>query len=224
MRVKRILVLVLAAGAALALSATAFAHGGNVVFDGGTAAEQANVRAALDASAFDWNVLPKPVTVHIGSFPDGGDAAPGNVSVDAALLDSGRFAWGVVQHEFGHEVDFMLLGDAERAQLLKALGGATWWYADDSTLAHARYGCERFASTLAWAYWPTADNSMAPAQIAGESGGMAPAAFRALLAGMLGTAAAGSPPSQTVARTLAAPRRSVTSLKRSPHAATQLHS
>ncbi len=56
-------------------------------------------RAALAASAFDWSLLPGTIVVHIGnvgcSF-----ALPGEVWLDAGLLDAGRFAWAVVQHEF----------------------------------------------------------------------------------------------------------------------------
>ena len=31
---------------------------------------------------------------------------PGQIWLDASLLDSGRFSWGVVQHEYAHQVDF----------------------------------------------------------------------------------------------------------------------
>jgi hypothetical protein len=41
-------------------------------------------------------------------------------------------------------------------------------------LQHNQYGCERFASTLAWAYWQSPQNCMNPAAIDGESRGMAP--------------------------------------------------
>src|SRR5438105_2675451 len=51
--------LVLAAvSAALLLPGTAVAGGGNYVLDGGTPAEQAEVHAALEASRFDWSVVP----------------------------------------------------------------------------------------------------------------------------------------------------------------------
>ena len=48
------------------------------------------------------------------------------------------------------------------------------------------YGCERFASTLAWAYWPNAQNSMKPAGAKDESAAMAPAKFRQLMGIMIG--------------------------------------
>ena len=49
-----------------------------------------------------------------------------------------------------------------------------------------QYGCERFASTLAWAYWQDPENCIRPSETDGISGGMAPAAFRALLTSTLG--------------------------------------
>ena len=53
--------------------------------------------------------------------------------------------------------------------------------------ATAEYGCERFASTLAWAYWQSPDNCMQPSEVAdAESAAMAPAAFRALMTSLLG--------------------------------------
>lgn len=159
----------------------------NVAFAGGTAAEQATVHAALDASSFDWSLLPQAVTVHIGAYGSS-YSTPGNVYVDASLLDSGRYAWGVVQHEFGHQVDFLLLDDADRALLQQKLGGIDWCYTTPG-LQHDQHGCERFASELAWAYWPSPDSTMSPAQCNGESVGMPVAAFRTLLAQLIGAPA-----------------------------------
>ncbi len=51
----------------LVLPATALAGGGNYAFDGATPAERATVRAALNASAFDWGIVPKRVTIHVGA-------------------------------------------------------------------------------------------------------------------------------------------------------------
>src|SRR5262245_29576671 len=76
-------------------------------FSGGSSRERTQVQEALSASSFDWSRLP-PVTVHIGRV-GASYSTPGNVYLDAGLLDSGRFAWGVVQHEFAHQVDFFLL-------------------------------------------------------------------------------------------------------------------
>src|SRR5207302_436540 len=158
-------------------------------FDGGTPYEQQQVRQALAASSFNWSVIPGQVTVHITPLPIS-EAIPGAIFLDPALLDSGRFSWGVVQHEYAHELDFALFDDAIHAQLETALGGTAWCYQDSATpLEHKQYGCERFASTLAWAYWQSPDNCMKPAAIGGESGGISPPAFRTLLTSLLGSAA-----------------------------------
>jgi hypothetical protein len=169
----------------------ASASSGTVAFAGGTARAQATVRSALAASTFDWSLLPRTITVHIGSFGDS-YSTPGDVYVDAKLLDSGKFAWGVVQHEFGHQVDFFLLDDTKRALLQQALGAKDWCYGVPG-LAHSDYGCERFASELSWAYWQSPDNSMQPADCGGESGAMPAASFRALLAELIGAPTSAAP-------------------------------
>jgi hypothetical protein len=169
----------------LAAPADALARAGSLAFRDGTPAEQSQVRAALNASSFPWELLPQTIEVHIARGVDS-YATPGHVFLDADLLDGGRFSWGTVQHEFGHEVDFLLLDDAKRATLAAALGGRSWYYAGDPGAAHGDYGCERFASTLAWAYWQSPDNAMKPASARDESAAMAPAAFRALLAELIG--------------------------------------
>lgn len=158
--------------------------GPGYAFAGGTANEQATVHAALGASSFDWNLIPQTIIVHVGAYGDS-YSTYGNVFLDATLLDSGRFSWGVVQHEFAHQVDFFLFDDAKRALLQQQLGGTDWCYTMPG-LAHAQHGCERFASELAWAYWPSVDNSMRPSATNGEAGAMPVAAFRTLLAELLG--------------------------------------
>lgn len=179
------------------LANSALAQGGSVSFSGGTAREQATVRAALDASSFDWGLIPQTVDVHIGAYGDS-YSTYGNVFLDATLLDSGRFAWGVVQHEMAHQVDFFLLDGAKRAALQQALGGKDWCY-EVAGVAHADHGCERFASELAWAYWPSSDNSMRPSSPGDEAGAMPAGAFRALLAQLLGKPSVAAAPSATKA-------------------------
>jgi hypothetical protein len=167
----------------LPLAQRAAAGGGNYTITGGTAAEQATVRDALDASSFDWSILPQTIQVTIQ--PGAGDSAtPGSVALDPQLLDMGTFSWAIVQHEFAHQIDFYLLNDADRAQLAQAIGG-TQWYPSGATLPHSAYSCERFASLVAWAYWPSPENSLRPHSPADEAGGMAASAFRTLLSGML---------------------------------------
>jgi hypothetical protein len=175
--------LLLAGLLALALPGQAWARGGEYAFDGGTAAQRLQVRRALDASTFDWNVIPTRVTVHIG--PVGiSNSRPGHVYLDEGLLDAGRFSWATVQDEFAHQVDFFLFDDATRAQLTTALGARDWCYGV-SGFAHHEYGCERFASTLVWAYWPSRDNAYRPAGANDESAALPPARFRALVGSLL---------------------------------------
>jgi hypothetical protein len=182
----------------LAAPANAFARAPGLTFTGGTAAEQSQVRAALNASSFPWEILPQTIQVHVGRGVDS-YATPGHVFLDADLLHAGRFSWGTVQHEFGHQVDFLLVDDAKRATLAAALGGRAWYYAGEPGAAHGDYGCERFASTLAWSYWQSADNAMKPASPRDESAAMAPAAFRALLAELIGAHPVAVAPTSTKA-------------------------
>jgi hypothetical protein len=177
------------AALALPFSQGASAAGGNYTISGGTTGEQATVRAALNASSFPWSVLPQTIQVTIQPGPDD-YAIPGSVSIDPQLLDMGAFSWAIVQHEFAHQIDFLLLDDSERAQLAQAIGGVEW-FPSGAVLPHASYGCERFASLVAWAYWPSAENSLRPRSTADEAGGMPAADFRALLSQMLNSA---SPP------------------------------
>jgi hypothetical protein len=187
-RARAVVGVLAAACAAAVLAAPGLAAGGTYVFDGGTPAEQQQVHDALAASSFNWSVVPGTVTIHIGAFA-ADEAVPGEIFLDARLLDSGPFAWGTVQHEYAHQVGFRLLDDAARARITTALGATIWCYTGDSVLGHDRYGCERFASTLAWAYWQSPSNCMKPAALGAESSGMAPAAFRALLVSVLGPVA-----------------------------------
>jgi hypothetical protein len=169
---------------ALAVTETAAAAGGTYSFAGGTAAQRAQVKAALDASAFDWSIVPEPVTIHVtrgvGSY-----STPGHVWIDPDLLGAGVFSWATVQDEYAHQVDFFLFDDATRAELTGALGAKGWCH-EVSGLRHDQYGCERFASTLVWAYWPSRSNAYRPQSARDESAAMAPAAFRALMGRLVG--------------------------------------
>jgi hypothetical protein len=186
---RRLVVLIAAASLALP-AATADAGGAapSYTFDGGTRKERETVVAALRASSFDWSVVPGPIEIHIvDSEPS--RSIPREIWLDGDLLNAGEFAWGVVQHEYAHQVDYLLFDDAERALLMKRLGGRDWCYGTPG-LAHDQYGCERFASTFAWAYWPSRENSMRPTGRGDESAAMAPAKFRALVARLTMPAAA----------------------------------
>jgi hypothetical protein len=173
----------LCAVAALALPAWASAGGGNYGLVGGTRPERQTVVAALEVSSFDWDLVRQRITIEIVRGIDS-QALPGRIWLDANLLDAGTFAWGVVQHEYAHQVDYALLDDTLRARLLTLLGGTAWC---DTTpaQAHGEYGCERFASTLAWSYWPSPNNCMKPEWPGDESSALPPRRFRALLAALL---------------------------------------
>jgi hypothetical protein len=158
----------------LVLAPAAHAGGGNYVFDGGTRGQQQQVRAALNASSFDWGVVPGPVMIHIGARVSP-HATAGEIWLDARLLDAGRFAWGVVQHEYAHQVDFAVLTDATRARLHEVLGGSSWW---GELTSHPQLDCERFADALAYAYWPSSDNVV-------DGSRVSPQAFRAALDAVL---------------------------------------
>jgi hypothetical protein len=120
--------------------------------------------------------VPGPVVVHIQRDVES-SAAPNQIWLDANLLDAGRFSWGVVQHEYAHQVDFALLDTATRAQLHTLLGGITWSGAE----GHASLDCERFADLVAWSYWSQPDNVMKPLSVQDEGGQVTPAVFRAAL-------------------------------------------
>jgi hypothetical protein len=175
------------------LSPNALAAGGTFNLIGGTSAEQSTVRSALAASSFDWGVLPRAINIHIGAYGNS-YSTYGDVYLDASLLDSGQWAWGVVQHELGHQVDFFLFDDAKRATMFKLLGGKDWCYSVTG-LKHSDYGCERFASELAWAYWQSPDNSMRPTAPGDEAGFVPVAQFRAALAQLLGVPSLAQAPS-----------------------------
>jgi hypothetical protein len=192
---RRVLLTLLSAISFFAFAQSALAGGGTQAFSGGTPKQQATVHAALEASSFDWNLIPSTITIHIGPYGDS-YSTYGQIYLDASLLDSGRFAWGVVQHEMGHQVDFFLFDAAKRAQLLRLLGGKDWCYSI-SGLKHSDYGCERFASELAWAYWQSPDNSMKPTGPNDEAGAIPAAQFRAVLTQLIGAPVVAQPANAT---------------------------
>lgn len=170
--------------AALALTGQAQARGGNYAFDGGSAKQRTQVRSALDASSFNWSLVPARIKIHIAPIGQS-YATRGEIWLDARLLNAGRFSWAVVQDEYAHQVDFFLFDAAKRTKLNALLGGKDWCYGV-SGLLHHEYGCERFASTLVWSYWPARDNAYKPVSKSSESAAMAPASFRALMKQIVG--------------------------------------
>jgi hypothetical protein len=168
--------------AALFVPAKAQAGGGAYVFSGGSEAARAQVRAALEASSFDWGLVPATLTVRIADCGCAG-SRPGLVVLDEELLETapyGRgYSWAIVQHEYAHQVWDFALDDGARALLKARLGGADLCY-EQPGLSHDAHACERFADTLAWAYWPDPDN---PSR---WSRAMGARRFRALMAELLG--------------------------------------
>lgn len=173
----------LCAVVALALPGWASAGGGRYTLVGGTKPERQTVVSALEASSFDWSLVRMRVTIQIVRGLDS-QAVPGKIWLDADLLDAGTFSWGVVQHEYAHQVDYALLDDTVRSRLLPLLGGSVWCYTS-AELSHGEYGCERFASTLAWSYWPSPENCLRPEWPGDESSALPPHRFRALLDSLL---------------------------------------
>ena len=172
------------AAAALVLPASALAGGGNYGFDGATPTERSTVRAALNASSFDWGIVPERVTIHVGAYGVS-HSTPGDIWLDRDLLGAGRFAWATVMDEYAHQIDFQVLDATSRALLQERLGGSAWCY-EAAGLSHGANGCERFASMVAWAYWPSKDNAYRPATPTDESASMRPAEFRTLLSSLVG--------------------------------------
>jgi hypothetical protein len=179
-----IVVLALALGIGLGCTDAALAAGGNYTVVGGTPRNATQIRRALNASSFNWSLVRAPITIHVAAGSES-SSTPGNIWLSPGLLASGSFSWSVVQHEYAHQVDFFLLDDAERAVLTRQLHASDWCYGTKG-LSHGQYGCERFASTLAWAYWPDRRNSERPTSATDESAAMAPPRFRSLVAKMLG--------------------------------------
>lgn len=118
----------------------------------------------MDASSFNWGLVPEPITIRITNCGCAG-AQPGEILLDEQTLTRSvfgpRYAWGVVQHEFAHQVAWFLLDARDRALVRRRLGGGDWCY-EDPSVGHDDHSCERFASTLAWAYWPSPANVMRP--------------------------------------------------------------
>ena len=176
---------------ALAVVPDAGAKGGHYRFEGGTPAERKQVVDALNVSAFNWSVVPWTVTIHIrsGSWSSGtaefeGYSAPRNIYLSARLLDEpGKDSWGYVQHEYAHQVDQSRFNDATRKRLNYLLVGKTWWW--HPGMPHGAAGAERFASTLAYTYWPSPDNLL-DQWSQNESRAMLSGPFKKLMRSLLG--------------------------------------
>jgi hypothetical protein len=161
---RRFLLLLALSVGFLASAGDAFATGGNYLFEGGSPEAQAQVSAALNRSAFDFSIVPTRITIRITSCGCAG-SRPGEIVLDETVLTSSpygaRHAWGIVQDEYAHQVDFFVLDVSDRRALLRRFGGKAWCY-EVRGFAHDDYGCERFSTLVAWAYWRSPDNVRTP--------------------------------------------------------------
>jgi hypothetical protein len=169
--------------AALAFAASASAAGGRYTVSGGTADQRAQVLLALEVSTFDWDIVRRPVAIHI-TRGTATASSPGHIWLGSAVLDLGEFSWGIVQREYARQVDQLALDEQARATLLRRLGAKAW--CGDAGLPRSAYGCERFAAMLAWAYWPSPQNVLRPTSRSDASAAMPATRFRALLERLLG--------------------------------------
>jgi hypothetical protein len=148
---------------------------------GGSDAAQQSARAALEASRFDWGLVPEQITIRILNCGCAG-ARPGEILLDEAVLTDPRlgpkYAWGMVQHEYAHQVACFLLDARARRRIQAWLGGSDWCY--EGGVAHDDHACELFASSLTWAYWPRRRNIM------GVEAVVSAREFRATLPRLLG--------------------------------------
>jgi hypothetical protein len=191
---------------ALLAAGTAVASGGNYVFQGGSAYERQQVVDALNASSFNWSLVAEQITIVIAPI-EFDESTPGKIFLDPDLLDSGQLSWGVVQNEYANQVDFFLLPNVDHAIVNGNLGGSAWCYADEPGLPLSAYGCERFASTLAWSYWQSPGNCMRPSYVEDAvSAAMEPATFRALIASILGPGTQTAPTLAGVVQSARQPR------------------
>lgn len=179
MNLRPLAVVLSVAALALGFSPSALAAGGNYVFAGGNPAQRAEVREALNASSFNWGIVQQRVTIHLASGVES-HAVPGHIWIDTRVLTAGRRAWAIAQHEYAHQVDFLLLDEAARRSLHSRLGGRDWCW-KVAGFEHRDYGCERFASTLSWAFWPSKDNVLRPHLRRDEAGAVRPDEFRRLI-------------------------------------------
>jgi hypothetical protein len=170
--------------AALVLAAQASAAGGRYTIVGGTEEQRAQIRMALEVSTFDWNIVRDRVVIHI-TRGTATASSGGHIWLGSAILDLGEFSWGIVQREYARQVDALAFDEHVRAELLRRLG-AKAWCRGEAELPRSAYGCERFAATLAWAYWPSPRNVLRPTNSSDASAAMPAAKFRALMERLLG--------------------------------------
>jgi hypothetical protein len=104
--------------------------------------------------------VPVEVTIQLVDCGCAG-SRPGVIVLDETLLESPpygpAYTWGLVHHEYAHQIWWYVLDDVERTFLQERLGGTDLCF-EQRGLPHDAHTCERFANTLAWAYWPVEGN------------------------------------------------------------------
>ena len=181
---RRFLLLVVSI-ASLALPAGAFARGGDYAFQGGTTAQHSQVRAALAASTFNWSAVPTRVTIHI---KQGHSHRRRRRATSGSTLGSSAPAAlpGPRSRTNTHTRSTSPASTLRRAIASPASSARATGATASPASHHAEYGCERFASTLVWAFWPSKDNAYRPTSSRDESAAMPPQQFRTLVTGLLG--------------------------------------
>ncbi len=161
---------------ALVFTPPALASGGHYTFSGGSSFDVRRYGQALRVSAFNWSLLEQVVTVRIAPGLASG-AIPGRITPDAPTRQRRIFVACRAARVRASGGLLPARRCGARAVCREARGPDV--VSGRGRLPHGAYGCERFASTLAWAYWPSAQ--MRPMSPGDESAAMKPARFRALL-------------------------------------------
>ena len=165
-------------------SAVATSAGAYVAFDGGSVRERAQVRAALQTSSFDWAVVQQQTTVHIGTYGTS-YSTPGHVWLDARPAPHGQASRGRPSWTSSPTRSTSSCSTSRAARSSGEASGPRPG-ATSSPSRPLALGRERFASMVAWAYWPSKENAYRPRSRTDETAAMPAPAFRALLADLIG--------------------------------------
>jgi hypothetical protein len=113
---------------------------------------------------------PPQITIQVSRCSCAG-AREGLIVLDVIREDSlgEKYAWGIIQHEYAHQIDYFLFQRADRRAVRNTLGGKDWCY-ETAGVAHDDHGCERFADVFSWAFWPTQENVGGARVRAGDDG------------------------------------------------------
>ena len=162
-----------------------------------------------EASSFDWSLIPGTITVHIGGLRRLVLGLRATSTWTPPSLDSGRFAWGVVQHEFAPPGRLLPLRRRASGHSCSQCARRQGLVLSVPSLDALRLRLRALRLELAWAYWQSPDNVMKPQKTERRVAASCPCAqFRAL-----------ARPAARRAGDCAAARRRRRSPRRSRHAA-----